>query len=145
VSGATGTTGGATVRALRDRGAEAIVGVHSPDKAGELEALGATVRPFDLADRSGMADATRGAERLYLVTPVSDRTAELTEAMIAAAQVAGNRSLAADLSCGPQVIRRPRATDIEMTRCLWKSQSPWGSLYTTTSSSEKKDMRVSRG
>jgi RadC-like JAB domain len=35
--------------------------------------------------------------------------------------------------------------DIEMTRSLWKSQSPWGSLYTTTSSSEKKDMRVSRG
>jgi uncharacterized protein YbjT (DUF2867 family) len=91
VSGATGTTGGATVRALRDRGAEVIVGVHSPDKAGELEALGATVRPFDLADRSGMADAMRGAERLYLVTPVSDRTAELTEAMIAAAQMAGIR------------------------------------------------------
>jgi len=39
----------------------------------------------------------------------------------------------------------PSRADIEMTRSLWKSQSPWGSLYTTTSSSEKKDMRVSRG
>jgi hypothetical protein len=39
----------------------------------------------------------------------------------------------------------PSRADIEMTRSLWKSQSPWGSLYTTTSSSEEKDMRVSRG
>lgn len=89
VSGATGTTGGATVRALRWRGVDVMAGVRTPEKAGELEALGATLRPFDLADVNGMAAAMRGADGLYLVTPVSERTAELTQTMVEAAKAAG--------------------------------------------------------
>lgn len=89
VSGATGTTGGATVRALRNRGIDVVAGVRTPEKAGALEALGATVRPFDLADVNGMADAMRGSDGLYLVTPVSERTAELTQTIVEAAKVAG--------------------------------------------------------
>jgi uncharacterized protein YbjT (DUF2867 family) len=108
VSGATGTTGGATARALRARGAKVVVGVRTPDKSGPLEAIGATVRQFDLADPSGMTDAMRGADRLYLVTPVSERTAALTEAVIAAAKAAGVRH-AVKLS-GLDVDKEPRFT-----------------------------------
>lgn len=89
VSGATGTTGGATVRALLAKGATVIAGVRSPAKAGALEALGAIVRPFDLSDVAGMTAAMRGAEALYLVTPVSERTQALTQAMVQAAAGAG--------------------------------------------------------
>jgi uncharacterized protein YbjT (DUF2867 family) len=89
VSGATGTTGGATFQALLAMGANVVVGVRSPAKVGALEALGAIVRPFDLADVRAMTDAMRGADGLYLVTPVSEQTAELTKAMIQAAKAAG--------------------------------------------------------
>jgi len=89
VSGATGTTGGATVRALLAKGANVLAGVHSPEKAGLLTALGATVRPFDLADVTGMTEAMRGADGLYLVTPVSDQTEALTISMVEAAKAAG--------------------------------------------------------
>lgn len=89
VSGATGTTGRATVQALRARGAAVVAGVHSPDKADAIEALGAIVRPFDLADVAAMTEAMRGADGLYLVTPVSDRTEDLTKAMVEAATAAG--------------------------------------------------------
>jgi uncharacterized protein YbjT (DUF2867 family) len=75
VSGATGTTGGATFQALLAMGANVVVGVRSPAKVGALEALGAIVRPFDLADVRAMTDAMRGADGLYLVTPVSEQTA----------------------------------------------------------------------
>jgi len=89
VSGATGTTGGATVRALLAKGANVVAGVRSPEKAGALEALGATVRPFDLANVGAMTGAMRGADGLYLVTPVSEQTEALTKAMVAAAKAAG--------------------------------------------------------
>jgi len=89
VSGATGTTGGATVRALLAMGANVVAGVRSPEKAGALEALGATVRPVDLADVGAMTGAMRGADGLYLVTPVSEQTEALTKAMVAAAKAAG--------------------------------------------------------
>jgi uncharacterized protein YbjT (DUF2867 family) len=108
VSGATGTTGGATVRALRNRGIDVVADVRTPEKAGALEALGATVRPFDLADANEMADAMRGSGGLYLVTPVSERTAELTQAMVEAAKVAGIRHIV-KLS-GLDIDKEPRFT-----------------------------------
>ncbi len=89
VSGATGTTGGATVQALLARSAQVIAGVRSPEKAGALTAQGVTVKPFDLEDAGGMAQAMRGADALYLVTPVSSRTEALTRAMVEAAAIAG--------------------------------------------------------
>ena len=89
VSGATGTTGGATVQALRATGANVVAGVHSTEKADALKSLGATLRPFDLADVRAMTDAMSGADGLYLVTPVSERTEELTKAIVQAAKAAG--------------------------------------------------------
>ena len=89
VSGASGTTGQATVQGLLAKGAKVIAGVHSPEKAGPIETLGASVRAFDLADVSAMTEAIRGAVGLYLVTPVSEQTEALTRAMVEAAKVAG--------------------------------------------------------
>jgi uncharacterized protein YbjT (DUF2867 family) len=89
VSGATGTTSSATIQALLARGANVVAGVHSPEKAGQLEMLGATVRPFDLADGPGMTAALRGADGLYLVTPPVEQTEDMTKAMVEAAKAAG--------------------------------------------------------
>jgi uncharacterized protein YbjT (DUF2867 family) len=89
VSGATGMTGNATVQALIAKGTKVVAGVHSREKAGKLEALGVTVRPFDLADMAGMTTALRGADGLYLVTPPSERTEDMTKAMVQAAKAAG--------------------------------------------------------
>jgi uncharacterized protein YbjT (DUF2867 family) len=89
VSGATGVTGRATVRALLAKGAKVVAGVHSSEKASALAALGAIAKPFDLAKVDAMADAMRGADGLYLVTPASERTEALTWAMLEAAKSAG--------------------------------------------------------
>jgi uncharacterized protein YbjT (DUF2867 family) len=89
VSGATGNTGRLTVQALLAKGAKVVAGVHSPGKADPLKQLGAEVRPFDLSDVDGMTAAMRGADGLYLVTPVSQHTEALTDSMIKSAKAAG--------------------------------------------------------
>jgi uncharacterized protein YbjT (DUF2867 family) len=89
VTGATGTTGSATIRALRAAGVEVFAGVHSPEKSGSLEALGATIKPLNYADVAGMTAAMRGTDRLFLVTPVSHQTEELTASIVEAAKAAG--------------------------------------------------------
>ena len=94
VTGATGTTGGATVRALRVAGVDVIAGVRSIAKAGDLERLGAVVKQVAIEDVAGMTAAMRGADRLFLVTPVSEGTAALTAMILEAASAAGIRHVA---------------------------------------------------
>jgi NAD(P)H dehydrogenase (quinone) len=65
VIGATGTTGAATVRALRAAGIDVIAGVHSLEKACPQERLGAVVRHFDFANVAEMTSAMAGADRLF--------------------------------------------------------------------------------
>ena len=89
VTGATGTTGHATVSALRAMGIDVIAGVHSPEKSAPLEELGAVIKQLDYADVSGMTAAMRGADRLFLVTPVTRQTEELTASIVEAAKAAG--------------------------------------------------------
>ena len=89
MTGATGTTGSETVRALRALGVDVIAGVHSPDKSGPFRDLGATVKQFNFADVAGMTGAMAGADRLFLVTPPSPETEELIASIVAAAKAAG--------------------------------------------------------
>ena len=89
VTGATGTTGLATLKALRAAGVEVVAGVHSPDKSGQLDAFGVAIRQIDYADVASMAVAMEGADRLFLVTPVSHKTAAFTSAIVEAAKAAG--------------------------------------------------------
>jgi uncharacterized protein YbjT (DUF2867 family) len=89
VSGATGTTGSATVSALRAAGVDVIAGVHSTEKSGPLKELGAATKQLNYADVIGMAAAMRGTDRLFLVTPVTQQTEKLTASIVEAAKAAG--------------------------------------------------------
>jgi uncharacterized protein YbjT (DUF2867 family) len=93
VTGATGTTGSAAIRALRASGVEVIAGVHSMEKSAPLQQIGAIVKPFNMNDVPGMLTAIRGADALFLVTPVTQDTEKLTESIVAAAKGAGVRHI----------------------------------------------------
>lgn len=73
LTGATGFIGGRIARKLRHRGDEVAALVRSPSKAGDLEALGCSLVPGDLADtdaiRGGMGgcDAVIHAAAMYEV------------------------------------------------------------------------------
>jgi uncharacterized protein YbjT (DUF2867 family) len=88
VTGATGTAGSATVSALRAAGVDVIAGVHSLEKSGPLKELGAVVKQMDYADVSEMTAAMHGADRLFLVTPVTHETEKLTASIVQAAKAA---------------------------------------------------------
>ena len=130
ITGATGTIGAATVRALRSRGADFKIGVRSPDKAKRLEA--ASVE-FDW-DRPATFDAAlRGVDKLFLLTPVSDRQVEYGKGLIAAAKKAGVRHIVkqsvigADAEPGLALGRMHR--DVE--RATLASGSTWTMLRPT--------------
>jgi uncharacterized protein YbjT (DUF2867 family) len=89
VTGATGITGHATVSALRAAGVEVIAGVHSPEKSGRLQGLGAAIERLDYADVAGMTAAMRGADRLFLVNPVTHEIEKHTVSIVQAAKAAG--------------------------------------------------------
>jgi len=89
VTGATGTTGSATVSALRAAGVDVVAGVHSPEKAGPLKEFGAVIKQLDYADVAGMKAAMRGAHGLFLVTPVTQLTENLSASIVEAAKAAG--------------------------------------------------------
>ncbi len=88
VTGATGTAGSETVSALRAAGIDVIAGVHSLEKSGPLKELGAVVKQIDYADVAEMTAAMRGADRLFLVTPVTQETEKLTASIVQAAKAA---------------------------------------------------------
>lgn len=89
VTGATGTTGAATVRALRAAGSDVFAGVRSPEKSAPLAEIGAVTRPFRYDDVPGMTAALEGIQKLYLVTPATRDMAEMASAIVGAAKAAG--------------------------------------------------------
>src|SRR4029453_17193589 len=90
ITGATGTVGSAVVAALRAAGAPFRVAARRPVKA---KALGAPVVEFDW-DRPGTFDlAFAGAEKLFLLAPVTDPEPEDGPVAAAAAKRAGVRHI----------------------------------------------------
>lgn len=75
VLGATGRTGGSTVRALCARGVPVRAVTRYPDAAGgrALAAAGAEVVPGDLDDEASLRVALEGTDRLFNVQPAYDR------------------------------------------------------------------------
>ena len=75
VLGATGRTGGSTVRHLRERGVE--VRALTRDPAGpsgdDLRQLGAEVQPADMDDEQSLREALQGVRRLFNVQPAYDQ------------------------------------------------------------------------
>lgn len=74
VLGATGRTGGATVRHLRERGAPVRALVRRPDSsaATALRNLGAEVVAADMDDEASLKQALEGTTRLFNVQPAFD-------------------------------------------------------------------------
>ena len=87
VTGATGNTGGAALRALAEQGAEVRALAHDPDK---LKApAGVDVVAGDFRDAASLDAALAGADHAYLVGPSQQDQIALETAFVEAAQRAG--------------------------------------------------------
>lgn len=86
VTGATGTIGSSTVKALKARGAKFKVAVRSPDKAKEL---GVETVLFDWDKPETFGPALQGVEKVFLLTPISDKQDQHAKALVDAAKKAG--------------------------------------------------------
>ena len=64
IVGGTGSLGSATARRLLARGRPVRVMTRIPEKAAELQALGAQVVQGDLLDKASLAGACRGVEKV---------------------------------------------------------------------------------
>ena len=91
VTGATGTTGGATLRALLARGARVRALVRNP--AGWRVPDGVEVAIGDFQNPAALSSALHGVERAFLVHPGSQAQVASESAFIAAAAQAGVRHL----------------------------------------------------
>ncbi len=86
VTGATGTIGSSTVKALKAKGARFKVGTRSPDK---LKGQGIDTVPFDWDKPETFGPALQGVEKIFLLTPISDKQTQYTQALVDAAKKAG--------------------------------------------------------
>jgi uncharacterized protein YbjT (DUF2867 family) len=129
VTGATGTVGTATVAALQAAGAPFRVGSRNPLKA---QTLGASVVELDWDRPATLEPAFAGVEKLFLLTPVSDREPEYGRAAVAAASRAGVRHIlklsviGADLEPGMRIGRLHREAEraIEGSGIGWTMLRP---------------------
>jgi len=86
VTGATGTIGSSTVKALKARNARFKVGVRSPEKAKEL---GVETVLFDWDKPETFGPALQGVEKVFLLTPTSDKQDQHAKSLVDAAKKAG--------------------------------------------------------
>ncbi len=102
VVGATGNTGRAVVKELRQLGQNPICVVRNPDKAREV--LGADVKTAvaDVNDRAALEKALQGADTVFMVIGHGPQLAEQQNNVIDAALQAGVKYLVR-LSAGPAV------------------------------------------
>ncbi len=129
VIGATGTVGRTVVAALQAAGEEFRVGSRNPVKA---QALGAPVVEFDWDRPPTFQTAFAGAEKVFLLAPVSDREPEYGLAAVAAAKRAGVRHIVklsvigADAEPGIMLGRLHRASEraIEASGIAWTMLRP---------------------
>ena len=89
ITGVTGDVGGKTLEMLHGAGVDVRAVVRRPEQAEALRARGIDARLADLDDEDATTAALQGADRLFLVTPVSRRQAEQGENGVRAAQRAG--------------------------------------------------------
>ena len=127
VTGATGTTGSVVLKELLDRGAPVRALTSSPDKAAELEALGAEVAVGDLSEPGSLDDALRGVERMYLVQPPGEHQEEHEVNAISAAERAGAYAVVKLGAVGQDTLSpvRFQRTHAAVTEHLQQSSLRW--------------------
>ncbi|HEX8700525.1 MAG TPA: SDR family oxidoreductase [Myxococcaceae bacterium] len=86
VTGATGTIGSSTVKALKAKGARFKVAVRNPEKAKDL---GVETVAFDFDKPETFGPALQGVEKLFLLTPTSDKQDQHAKSLVDAAKKAG--------------------------------------------------------
>ncbi len=91
VTGATGTIGSSTVKALKARGARLKVGSRSPEK---ITDPGVEAVALDWEKPETFGPALQGVEKVFLLTPNSDKQAVYTQALVEAAKKAGVKHIA---------------------------------------------------
>ena len=89
VIGASGHIGAALLEALAGADARVIAGAHSVESAARLAADGVEAARIDLGDRASLVQAFKGAERLFLMTPLLERMAEYAANAVEAAKETG--------------------------------------------------------
>jgi NAD(P)H dehydrogenase (quinone) len=103
VIGATGNTGRAVVKELRQLGQDPICIVRNADKAREVLGANTKIAVADLGDKAALAKAFRGVEALFVTTNVNPQLAEQNNNAIDAAIEAGVKYLVR-LSAGRAVV-----------------------------------------
>jgi uncharacterized protein YbjT (DUF2867 family) len=89
VLGATGNTGSAIVKKLKEKQADFGVLTSQSDNAEKLALDETQVRVGDFDDVDSLKNAMQGVSRIYLVMPISPETVAWTENVIAAAKASG--------------------------------------------------------
>jgi NAD(P)H dehydrogenase (quinone) len=97
ILGATGKAGGATARALRERGLPVRAVMRDRSKARDLEALGCEIAIADLRDPAALAKAIDGAQAVQAICPVSPQMLD----------PAADMRTFVDAICGAIVAARP--------------------------------------
>lgn len=86
VTGATGTIGSSTVKALKAKGAAFKVGARSPDK---LKGQGVETALFDWDKPETYGPALQGVDKVFVLTPLAEKQVEYTQLLVNAAKKAG--------------------------------------------------------
>lgn len=89
VTGATGTTGSAVVREVREKGAPFRVMARNVEKARGLFGDDVEIVPGDLSDPASLGPVVEGVTSLFLLTPPDERMVALNENALVAASEAG--------------------------------------------------------
>jgi uncharacterized protein YbjT (DUF2867 family) len=129
LTGASGTVGSPTATALQAAGVPFRVGTRHPAK---VQRLGAPVVDFDWDRPESYAAAFRGAESVFLLTPVAERHAEYGTVAAEALKQAGVRrvvrvsAIDADAEPGFLLGRQHRVVEraLESSGCAWTFLRP---------------------
>jgi NAD(P)H dehydrogenase (quinone) len=109
VTGASGKTGRAIVRALISKGATVRAVVHRPERVAEMRDLGAHhVVVGDMHDQAALEQAARGVQAIYHICPnMNPDEVAIGEVVIAAARAAGIERLVYHSVLHPQAEAMP--------------------------------------
>jgi NAD(P)H dehydrogenase (quinone) len=111
VVGATGNTGRAVVKELRQLGQEPLCVVRNPDKAREVLGADAKVAIAELSDKAALEKALSGVDTVFLVTGHNPQMGEQQSNVLDAAAAAGVKHVVR-LSAGRMVAAKDSPTAV---------------------------------